>query len=164
LLIFAAFSFEQPYEGSRQDHATLRTFTSRLINRFINQLQLREPQSDNLSSVSIDILAQQEVAILKQLTWFYVIDAPALAMQHEAQKKMIRRLCDVFVAEAQEPKPSGVLPIYYRELLSSGELTGEQRKRTAIDLIASMTESQAISVYQRIEGISLTPGLERVLV
>jgi dGTPase len=60
LLIYAAFSFEQPYEGSRQDHATLRTFTSRLISRFINQLQLREPADAAESTVTKDVVAQQE--------------------------------------------------------------------------------------------------------
>jgi dGTPase len=164
LLIYAAFSFEQPYEGSRQDHATLRTFTSRLISRFINQLQLREPADAAESTVTKDVVAQQEIAILKQLTWFYVIDAPALAMQHKAQKKIIETLCKVFLSAAQEKKPSGVLPIYYRDLLSTPGMSDDEKSRAAVDLIASMTESQAAAVYQRIEGISLSSGLDKILV
>jgi dGTPase len=164
LLIYAAFSFEQPYEGSRQDHATLRTFTSRMISRFINQLQLREQASITESTVSKGLLAQQEIAILKQLTWFYVIDAHALAIQHKAQKKIIERLCEVFLSEAQEKKPSGILPIYYRDLLSTPGMSDDEKSRAAVDLIASMTESQAAAVYQRIEGISLISGLDKILV
>lgn len=162
LLIYANFAFEQPYEGTREDHASLRTFTSRLISRFINKLELFAPSDGKDSTVSKDLQAQQEIAILKQLTWFYVIDAPALAMQHQAQKKIIERLCDVFLTAALEKKPGGVLPIYYRELMPG--MSDTEKSRTAIDLIASMTESQAAAVYQRIEGISLSSGLDRILV
>ena len=47
VLYCAAFSFEQPYEGTRQDHATLRNFTSRLIGRYINFLKLKEPEGSD---------------------------------------------------------------------------------------------------------------------
>jgi dGTPase len=164
LLIYAAFSFEQPYEGTREDHATLRTFTSRLISRFINELKLRESPELGDPTVSIDVLAQQEIAILKQLTWFYVIDAPALAIQHQAQKKIVTRLCDVFLEAVRDKNPSGVLPIYYRDLLRTPGLSEAEKSRAAVDLIASMTESQATAVYQRIEGISLSSGLDKILV
>ena len=50
LLIYAAFAFEQPYEGTREDHAHLRTFTSRLISRFINELQLQTPDGNGGST------------------------------------------------------------------------------------------------------------------
>ncbi|WP_125487028.1 deoxyguanosinetriphosphate triphosphohydrolase family protein [Edaphobacter aggregans] len=164
LLIYAAFAFEQPYEGTREDHAHLRTFTSRLISRFINELQLRAPDGDGGSTVTKAVLAQQELAILKQLTWFYVIEAPALAMQHQAQDKIIRKLADIFLQEAHQEKPSGVLPIYYRELFRMPDMTDTEKSRAAIDLIAGMTESQATAVYQRIEGISLSSGIDKILV
>jgi len=164
LLIYANFAFEQTYEGTGEDHARLRTFTSRLINRFINSLKLCEPSKTNESNVSKDLLARQEIAILKQLTWFYVIDAPSLAMQHEAQKKIVDRLCCVFLSAALEKKPTGILPIHYRELLSRSGMSDDEKSRTAIDLIASLTENQAIAVYQRIEGIATNVGLDKVLV
>ena len=164
LLHFAAFSFEQPYEGAREDHAQLRRFTSRLINRFINALRLREASANDPRLVEMDILPQQEIAILKQLTWFYVIDAPALAMQREAQEKIIERIFDVFHEEVHARIPSGLLPLYYRDLLKYSSLTGADKSRLAIDLIAGMTESQAIAVYQRLEGIALNSELDKLLV
>lgn len=162
LMIYAGFRFEQPYEGTTEDHASLRTFTSRLINRFINAVILQEPTSE--STVKRDELQQQEIAILKQLTWFYVIEAPGLAIQHEAQKKIVSRLADIFLAEAVQLKPSGVLPIAYREILNRTGITDDQKRRTAIDLLASMTETQATDIYRRLEGISLDSGLGRILV
>lgn len=164
LMIYAGFRFEQPYEGTREDHASLRTFTSRLINRFINAVEMQQPRSYANSTVLIDKQKEQEIAILKQLTWFYVIEAPGLAIQHEAQKKIIDRLVTVVLSESMERKPSGVLPIAYRELLKNRSFSDVEKKRAAIDLIASMTESQAIDFYRRLEGISLGSGLDRVLV
>jgi dGTPase len=164
LLFFAHFSFEQPYEGSRADHARLRRFTSRLINRFINALKLREPKKDGSRRVQRELLPEQEIAILKQLTWFYVIDAPALAMQKVAQAKVIERLFEVFHEEVHAKRPSGVLPIYYRELLKQPKLKNKDKSRAAVDLIASMTESQAVATYQRLEGITFDSGLDKILV
>jgi dGTPase len=164
LLTFADFRFEQPYEGSRDDHAYLRRFTSRLINRFINALTLGEPDKTEFGVIKRELLPQQEIAILKQLTWCYVIDAPALAMQREAQTKIIKRLFNVFHTEAHAKVPSGVLPISYRDLLKNQPLTDKEKSRAAVDLVASMTESQAIAVYQRLEGITLDSGLDKILV
>jgi dGTPase len=163
LLIYASFRFEQPYEGTTEDHANLRTFTSRLINRFINAVKLQEPGDGDPSYVTRDALQEQEIAILKQLTWFYVIEASALEIQHEAQKKIILRLADVFVNEALKTKPSGVLPIFCREALNRAGMTEDDKRRTAIDLIGRMTENQAVDLYQRLEGISVSPGLDRIL-
>jgi dGTP triphosphohydrolase len=44
------------------------------------------------------------------------------------------------------------------------DMTDIEKSRAAIDLIAGMTESQATAVYQRIEGISLSSGLDKILV
>jgi dGTPase len=164
LLIAAKFDFEQPYEGSREDHARLRLFSSRLIDRFINAIHLQEEEASDRRPIKRDALPQQEIAILKQLTWCYVIDAPELAIQKEAQRKIIDRLFAVFHQEAHAKTPSGVLPIYYRDLLKNPDLNWDEKSRAAVDLIASMTESQAIAVYQRLEGIAVDSGLDRILV
>jgi dGTPase len=159
LLIYASFQFSRPYEGSDEDHADLRIFTSRLINRFINALELRSPDEKDKRTVKRGTRAEIEVAILKQLTWFYVIDAPGLAIQHHAHRKIIRRLAMTFIDEATQRHPSGVLPLSCREHLTGEDLTDDEKRRWVIDFIASMTESQAIDLYQRLEGIIVTTGL-----
>jgi dGTPase len=163
-LLLYAFLFEQPYEGTRADHANLRIFTSRLINRFINAVRLKEPDSESPTTVEKNELQEQEVAILKQLTWYYVIDAPGLAVQREAQKKIVDRLAIMFLNEVTQKRPSGVLPISLRDFLKTHSLSENGKLRAAIDLIASMTESQAIELFQRIEGISLGSALDKILV
>jgi dGTPase len=165
LLIFATsgFAFDDPYEGSREDHAKLRMFSSRLIGRFINALTLDPARSVDARPVLRQMRAEQEVAILKQLTWFYVIEAPSLAIQRQAQAKVINRLGEIFLHEAASEKPSGVFPVFFRNQLREPGLTLEDRRRTAIDLLSNMTEQQAIEMYQRLEGISVASGFDKIV-
>ena len=164
LLIFTGFQFEQHYEGSKEDHANLRMFSSRLINRFINALTLESSPSPHPKTVRRESLAECEVAILKQLTWCYVIEAPSLAIQHQAQRKIIKRLARIFLAETARKNPSGILPIFFRDQLRASELSENDKKRTAIDLVSSMTERQAVDLYQRLEGISIPSGFDSIVV
>ncbi|HTY83406.1 MAG TPA: dNTP triphosphohydrolase [Silvibacterium sp.] len=164
LLIYTGIQFDQAYEGSRDDHAKLRMFSSRLINRFINALHLNEVSSANARPARREELAEKEVAILKQLTWCYVIDAPSLAIQHRAQRKVIAQLAKTFLNEAVSSKPTGILPIFFREQLRTPGLDESEKKRMAIDLVSNMTEGQAIDLYQRLEGISVAAGFDKIVV
>jgi dGTPase len=164
LLIFTGFQFEQPYEGRREDHANLRIFSSRLINRFINAVILKPSTDPGSKTVRRESLAECEVAILKQLTWCYVIEAPSLAIQHQAQRKIIKRLARIFLAEAGRKNPSGILPIFFRDQLRASSALDNDKKRTAIDLLSGMTERQAVDLYQRLEGISVAAGFDKIVV
>jgi dGTP triphosphohydrolase len=48
--------------------------------------------------VRIDNDARADVAILKELTSFYVINRPALALIQKAQKDVVRRLFNTYLA------------------------------------------------------------------
>jgi dGTPase len=160
-LIFATFTLDGPYEGTRNQRASLRTFTSNLVDRYINGLKLCDGTKNGV--VEKDQQLKAEVALLKQLTWFYVIEAASLATQQHAQKQIIKYLYAVFRNEAKR-RPTSLLPPYYRDRLKeipSGDL---REKRVVVDLIAGMTEAQAIAVYHRLNGIVVGSGLDKVLV
>lgn len=165
-LLLAHFSLDKAYEGTRDDRARLRSFTSILVGRYINGLQLTEP-SAGAKTVKIDAGLECEIAILKQLTWCYVIEAAALAVQQHAQKQVIKTLFSVFMNEAKS-NPSRLLPPYYRERLAIIKKGAEDvlnpTKRLVVDLIAGMTESQALSLYQRLHGITAASAMDKILV
>lgn len=161
-LVFATFTIDGPYEGTRDQRARLRTFTSNLVDRYINGLTLREPNGAG-DTVEKEKQLQAEIALLKQLTWFYVIEAAALATQQHAQRQVVKYLYATFRTEARR-RPSSLLPPYYRERLGTISSGDRQEKRVVIDLIAGMTEAQAVAVYQRLNGIVLGSALDRVLV
>jgi dGTPase len=89
-----------------------------------------------------------EIAMLKQLTWEYVIDNPALATVQYGQKQIIRQLFEILDRLATDRKDWYSLPISMREQLelsarSSGVVEGHERSRIVADSIASMSETEA---------------------
>jgi dGTPase len=165
-LVFRSFKLQAPFEGTRADRARLRSFTSQLVGQFINGLSLAELGGSRL--VRRDPDREKEIAVLKQLTWFYVIEAPGLAVQQHAQRQMIKYLFNVFMHETNVKTSSRLLPPYYRQRLEDVEKTHGPatiaNRRIVVDLIAGMTESQATSVYHRLNGIVLGSALDKVLV
>ena len=164
-LIFAHFRIDCAYDGTREHRARLRTFTSNLVNRYINGLSLAEANGKIVTL--IDPGQRKEIAILKQLTWCYVIQAPGLAVQQHAQRQVIRCLFGVFKNEVGR-HPSNLLPPYYKERLSNvvekEGVGGLGSRRIVSDLIAGMTEAQAIALYQRLNGIVSGSALDKILV
>ncbi len=147
--IFRKIPVTRPYDRSREHDMALAMFSSELLNRFDNATRLDE------SGLKIDPLVRAEVDLLKQLTWQYVIDESALASQQLGQRRVIETLVDAFCEDALANESRyHLFPAQDRILLR--ELTeDEDRVRVAIDLIAGLTEQQAIILHHRISGVSL---------
>jgi dGTPase len=155
----------EPYTGTRQQRAVLRSMASTLINRYIHACSCSGDHPDSLS-IDISPRATVEIVILKQLTWHYVIDRASLATLQHGQRQMIRQLFNILAEEAQSTNTQSTLrysifPEYFRELLHE-DLTDELRIRLVIDLIASMTERHIIDMYHRLTGLTQGSALERM--
>jgi dGTPase len=161
-LLFAFFKLSGPYEGTREDRIRLRTFTSQLVGRYINGLSLVEP-SGNGKTVRVAENYRSQIALLKQLTRYYVIDSPGLAAQQHANRQIIRYLFNAFLQETKE-SPSRLLPPYYRERLKKVRNIPSAVRRVVVDLIAGMTEVQALLMYQRLNGIAHGSALDKLVV
>jgi len=96
------------------------------------------------------------VNILKELTWTYVIEAPSLALQREGQRTIIDRLFAVYLRAANAEENWSIFPSYYREELQDAA-NATERKRIVVDLIAGMTEPQAVEAYK--QSLGAWPGL-----
>jgi dGTPase len=88
------FALEQPYTGKASQRAALRVFTSNLIGQYINGVKLAVSESG--TKLVIQPGLRSEVAMLKELVWTYVIEAPALATQQYGQRKIIRELFGIY--------------------------------------------------------------------
>jgi len=161
-LLFAYFKLSGPYEGTREDRTRLRTFTSQLVGRYINGLSLMEPSGDGRVVHIVDDY-QRQITLLKQLTRYYVIDSPGLAAQQHANRQIIRYLFNAFLQETKK-SPSRLLPPYYRERLQKVGGTPSAVRRVVVDLIAGMTEAQALMTYQRLNGIVHGSALDKLVV
>jgi dGTPase len=155
---------EAPYEVSTGARAQLRTFTSNMIAQYVAAFQLRIPQNSSEDFAVIEDQARKEVAILKELTWHYVIHNPALATQQHGFRTIVRVLFEILFESATKDNLN-VFPPMFREALQSElqtHLSGPTEARHAavariiLDVISSMTEQQALRMFGRLTGGS--PG------
>ncbi|AGN01663.1 deoxyguanosinetriphosphate triphosphohydrolase [Salinarchaeum sp. Harcht-Bsk1] len=108
-----------------------------------------------------------EVKLLQFLCKYYVFENPALVAQQHGHTKLIKELYDtLYEASAENSMYADMIPDPFDEkisMLHEGELgysdidAGTIRARLVADVIASMTEQQAMQLYERVTGRS--PGL-----
>jgi deoxyguanosinetriphosphate triphosphohydrolase, putative len=155
------FSIDEPYHGRRDQRARLRSLTARLIARYINGVRV-ESRNAFTSVIVRDPELDMEVIMLKALTWHYVIDNASLATHQYGQRQVIRYLFGTFLDATVSPRDMWLLPPAYQELAK--EATDDHaRVRLVIDLVASMTEPQAVEMYHRLTGTALGSALDAVV-
>jgi dGTPase len=157
-LMAAFWQINEPYSGLRDQRSKLRYCTSHLIHRYVMAVDLDKAEN----AIIIDEELKKEVAILKELTWTYVIEGPALAMQREGQRRIVTVLFDAYTDASESRKKWSLFPPYYREQLEK-VASPIDRKRIVVDLIAGMTEPQAIAGYAQIMGVQPTVTLEEII-
>ena len=153
-----------PFHGSTAQYQALRRLESFLIRRFLG---IDEPEALKLTDsgknpgLQIASTLREEVDVLKGLMRFYVYGAQSLVAQQYGQRKLIGTLFEIlFEATKKKSRHSGVLPPPYDEQAKrindadSGDDT--EQVRLAMDIIASMTEQQAIAFHHRLTGTA--PG------
>jgi dGTPase len=162
--IFERFCYHLPtreaYTGTRSQRGYLAEFTARTVADYVQGTKLVRPPGRNGKGLDIPSEFLTQVALLKELTWCYVIDNPALAGHQFGQRNIIKTLFEIFYDAAC--KRNWVLfPSQFREeaedaLLTHGDIPPPQCARLVADAIASMTDQQALRLYQRLTGLS--PG------
>ncbi|MBE2254294.1 MAG: dNTP triphosphohydrolase [Myxococcus sp.] len=147
----------RPFDGSSAQRGTLNWFSSQLINRFILAAKLK---GDTLELPSNE---RFEVDTLKLVMKHFVFGHPALAAQQHGQRRVIRELFTTFWSAATSSKDHErkILPVQFRELLNDAS-DKTARARLVADLIAGMTERDAISIHQRLTGTALGTVLDSI--
>ena len=152
----------EQYQGTTAQRAALRGSTSFFINRYIDALDLVDPKDNSGKTVRIDQVLEEEVRLLKELTWHYVIQNPSLRTQQHGQQEVIRGLFARY-SDAAKKRDYQMFPAGYQEEFERQQREGAgpgERARTIADYIASMTEQQALKMYGRITGTSLGSVLD----
>jgi dGTPase len=158
-VIVGLFPLEGAYRGTWKERAFLRDFSSQLIGNYIGGTSLTI-DSGGKTQVHIEERLRLEVAMLKELTWTYIIEAPSLLSQQYGQRRVIRKLFEIYWQAATETKNLGIFPPYYRDAIEESGNDLNAIRRTVVDLVAGMTEVQALEVHNRLIGVSLGSGLE----
>ena len=143
----------EPFDGTRKRRRYLRTFTASLIAFFANSVDLADdPEDPDL--VKVGEQARMQVAVLKELTWRYVIDSLAIKTQQHGQRRVVRELFDAYykATGSTDTDLKGILPADAGAELN-GAADEEQRVRVVADLISSMTERQLTITHRRLTGV-----------
>ncbi len=150
----------RPFTGIREQRADLRSLTASLINRYVTDaVKLSDSGSTSAQATIIAPEYEMEVRILKELTWEYVINNPALATQQYGQSRLVSDLFEI-LTDAASDSDFSVFPPRFSEHLEETEASERHVIRTVADYISGMTERQAIELHQRLTGASLGSVLD----
>jgi len=140
------FEIDQPYDGTQEHRAKLRKFTGECINKFISAIRLKQSTPESPRTVEIEPQYEQQVTMLKELTWHCIINAPALAAQQHGQRKMIRDLFECLFTAAKK-RNVRLFPRYYQQKITNS-VCETDLARLVIDLISGMTERQVRRLFR----------------
>jgi dGTPase len=145
------FKISEAYSGTADQRIALRGFGSRLIGRYVDAVEVRDPGIPGKAVLEIDSKLSRQVRALKAATWLYVVRRPSLAVIQHGQQLIIDRLFGWYFDATAPGGDIRLLPAAYQERLSPGADTSE-RLRLVADLIASLSEHAAIELHRRLGG------------
>lgn len=144
-----------PYVASRTQRQKIRSFVSYLVGKWINCTKFRDgvPQ--------IDEEAQLEVAVVKAITWRYVIEGETLLALQQYQVRLIEEVFELLQsASLKSVKKKAVgdkvrFPPNFKDLLSAAP-DAPGRTRVIIDILATMSEDQVASIHKSSSEVDWT--------
>jgi dGTPase len=139
--------------GTRSEAELLDGFRSVAISKFVGAVELQAHDDQHFEIQLADPLGLQS-KFLQRLIWDYVILSPRLATQQAGQIRVVDGLFGYFL-ESLENMRLDRIPTRFREdttRLMASAPAAKQMARLAIDIVATLTEPEAISLYKRISG------------
>lgn len=137
----------ETYDGSREQRRQLRNFSSTLIGQYVRAATLSDTPGGQ--TVEIQSNSADEVRLLKFFARHYVIGLPALHAQQYGQKKIVRELFGIFLAEGKSGE-SKLLPPRMRYIWEDN--SDDPPARLAADCVACLTENEAYDLHARFTG------------
>lgn len=146
-------SIRAPHRGRMEERVNLRQLGSTLIGAYISAPELRQSEAD-AGRVTLEINNEivDQVIVLKQLTWFYVIDRPSLSVIQKGQRKIVDSLYTMYSRAVEEDNLHIFPPVFAERAKDVSSVAG--RERLTIDLIAGMTEQSATEIYRQSLGVN----------
>jgi dGTPase len=142
------------YDGSHRHLARLKDLASQLVGRFAvaAEVATRDQYGDGLltrynANLVVPRAQRIEVAILKSIATYYVINAAASQERYADQQIVIKELVDMVLAQAPASFDSFFLQDWQ-------EATNDaQRLRVVIDQVASLTDPGAYALHAKLKSL-----------
>ena len=141
------------YDGSHAQLAGLKDLASQLIGRFAlaAETATREKYGDgDLTRYSANLVVPREqkaeVAILKSVAAYYVINASAALIRYADQQKILQELVEMVLAKAAHSLES-----FFQDDWKQAS-TEAQKLRVVVDQVASLTDPGAYALHAKLLG------------
>jgi len=122
------------------------TFTSDLVNQFVNGIQyIHNEENPILSSVSFDSKTKFRVNLLKHFAYVYLINSPRLKVVENRGGEIVEKLFSKLASEGGSILMPEDYQLLYKEFTEDVD-----KKRLVCDFIAGMTDRYAIEFYGRL--------------
>lgn len=142
------------YDGSHRHLARLKDLASQLVGRFALAAEsaTREEYGDGpLTRYNANLVVPRaqriEVAILKSIATYYVINAAASQERYVEQQIVIKELVDMVLVQAPASLDSFFLDDWARAT------TDAQKLRVVVDQVASLTDPGAYALHDKLKSL-----------
>jgi len=139
------------YDGSHRALARLKDLASQLVGRFAlaAERETRDRYGDgDLTRYHANLVVPRaqrvEVALLKSIAWFYIINAKHSVKRYDDEQILIKELVEKVFKNAPETLETFFLQDWQRAT------TDQQRLRVVIDQVASLTDPGARALHARL--------------
>jgi dGTPase len=148
------------YDEAASHRALLNVYASGLIGDYVTGTRLTAD-----AHLEIPLEYRIQMALLKELTKRFVVEAPALATQQQGQRRVIRDLFDEYMAaldrgasDASTESPRLTATMFPTRMaedvenLVRAKVPKPGASRVVADTITGMTEGQALRIHHRLMG------------
>ena len=155
----ATYNLKGQYRpGSFEQKAQIKRISSQLIQTYIKSVQLTTEYGDR-GYLKYNRNREEELKFLQRIVWSYVISNPRLATQRYGQKRIIKTLFEIYLEAIGDRELSFIPARFVKEFLEIEENYGnkdinQEKIRMAVDIIAGLSEAEAVVQYRRLTGIS----------
>ena len=140
------------YQGSRSQRVALRQAISALIGRYVGAVRV-DTTKPGVAFDERHQVYELEIALLKQLTWQYVIMNPALGAQQHGRAHVIEELFRIYFEAWDSEDWNHIVPPAFRARTDPDGTPVPPVRRVA-DIVSSFTDFEALAMYRRLTGHS----------
>ena len=145
--------------GSFEQKAQIKRISSQLIQTYIHSVRL-STEYGGRGYLEYSLAREEELQFLQRIVWSYVISNPRLSTQRYGQKRIIRTLFEIYLEAIQRRDLSFIPARFVKEYLeldsceTDSKTISQEKTRMAVDIVAGLSEAEAVLQYRRLTGIN----------
>ena len=155
----ATYNLKGQYRpGSFEQKAQIKRISSQLIQTYIHSVELSTEYGDR-GYLKYNRNREEELKFLQRIVWSYVISDPRLSTQRYGQKRIVKTLFEIYLEAIRDRDLSFIPARFVKEFLEIEQNHGNtkmtpEKTRMAVDIIAGLSEAEAVVQYRRLIGVS----------